>query len=95
EFDRVGVGLISWEFLSAVVILFVVPFAERGEAASAFRLLIANLVGLGTALIAWLITLALTPKRRRTARSEDLHDFVKRQVETSRAQRFRAESKRM
>jgi hypothetical protein len=84
-FDRVGTMIAGWELVSILAGLLVLPLSERGLAPrSVLVLLVANLVGLATALSAWLITYAIASRRQCRARGESVGQFVERQVRTFR-----------
>ncbi|MHC5034033.1 MAG: hypothetical protein ACYTFZ_03250 [Planctomycetota bacterium] len=85
DFDRVGTMLAGWEFISAVAILLLLPLMQQGRSPVLFRLIAADLVGLGTALVAWLATLLLAPRRGPNVRIESLQDFVRRRIESFQA----------
>jgi hypothetical protein len=95
DFDRIGMLLAGWEFVSAAAILLLVPLMRQGRSPVLFRLIVADLAGLVTALVAWLATLALAPRRGPNVRLESLQDFVRRRIESFRARRLATRTRKL
>jgi predicted membrane metal-binding protein len=85
-FDRVGTALLTWELATLAMSVVLLPLACQGRGPfSMYLLLAANLIGLGTAVAAWLLTLVMVPTRGQEVRQETLRDFIEREVKAFRA----------
>jgi hypothetical protein len=81
-FDKVGVTLAGWEFLSLTAGLAVLPYLRAGALSSrALVWLGANGIGLGTALVAWILTHLLLSGRGARKPGETVREFVERELE--------------
>jgi hypothetical protein len=78
-FDRVGVALAVWQFSIVGAAAISVPHLGAGLSELSFRLLVANGIGAGAAVTAWVITLALFSRRESVA-GETVQQFVARQL---------------
>ena len=89
-FDKVGTALLTWELATLTASVALLPLARHGRGpVLMYVLLAANLIGLGTAVIAWLVTLALVRSAGQEVRQETLQSFVEREVQGFRARRAR------
>jgi hypothetical protein len=67
-FDRLGAGLVGWEFASLAVGIVLLPLADSGRVAGSLLLLLAaNAVAMGTAVVAWVLTHLLAKGRNSRA----------------------------
>ena len=82
-FDKVGAALLTWELATLTLSVVLLPMARQGLGPiSMYLLLAANLIGLGTAVVAWLVTLVLVPSSAQEVRQETLQGFVQREVQS-------------
>lgn len=90
RFDKLGTGLVSWEALSLVVGIVLLPLLRQGAVPlSLVVLLVANLVAMSVALLAWFVVhLAITGGSTETP-GESLQRFVERRVHASRERHLR------
>ncbi len=76
-FDRLGAGLVGWEFLSLGVGIVALPLAETGMVGGPVLLaLAANSVGMGTAVVAWVLTHLLVGGRQSPRTSQTVRDWL-------------------
>ena len=78
-FDRVGAALAMWQLSIVGAAAVSVPHLGAGLSELSFRLLVANGIGAGAAVVAWIITLALFSRDESVA-GETVQQFATRQL---------------
>ena len=95
-FDKVGLVLLGWELSTLGATLVVLPLAREGQASVGLCILLAaNLVGLGTAVVAWLLTHVGAPPATAALPQETVRNYIEREVSTFRARQADAREKRL